>query len=190
MWQFDHSGLPKAKYSPIKLDATTYNLPAYTRLSEIRGDIKSFVESGKNLYICSENPGTGKTSWAIKMLHTWFHHTAQANMWHLMGMFVSAPRLLMEYKDFSNPLSKEYKRQLEEVDLLILDDIGVSGLSAYDYTTLFVLIDSRALANKSTIFTSNKVSFESLANAIGERTASRVWHTSEIVKIEGGDMRG
>lgn len=190
LWQFDHSGLPKSKYAPIKLDATTYNLEAYKQLANIRENIIDFVKSGKNLYMCSDNPGTGKTSWAIKMLHTWFHYTAETSIWNLRGMFVSVPKLLMQYKDFSNPLSKEYKQKLEEVDLLILDDIGVSGLTPSDYINLFVLIDARILADKSTIFTSNLTSVEDLASVVGERTASRIWYTSEIVKIEGGDMRG
>lgn len=190
LWQFDNSGLPKAKYAPISLDGTTDNREAYIRLNEIKTNIVDFVEHGKNLYICSANPGTGKTSWAIKMLQNYFHYKAETNIWNLKGMFVSVPKLLMQYKDFNNPLSKDYKNKLNEVDLLILDDIGISGLSAYDYNSLFVLTDTRMLAEKTTIFTSNKVSHKTLADAIGERTASRVWHTSEIVEIKGGDMRG
>jgi DNA replication protein DnaC len=190
LWQFDNSGLPKAKYAPIKLDATTYNLEAYTRLNEIKNNIVDFVNDGNSLYICSANPGTGKTSWAIKMLQNYFHYKAETNIWNLKGMFVSVPELLMQYKDFTNPLSKEYKAKLNDVDLLVLDDIGISGLSAYDYNTLFVLVDKRMLAEKTTIFTSNKTSHKTLADTVGERIASRVWYTSEIVEIKGGDMRG
>ena len=93
-------------------------------------------------------------------------------------------------KDFNNPLSNEYKENLRNTDLLILDDIAVTGLSQYDYLQLFTLVDSRVLAGKSIIFTSNNVSLKDLENAIGERLASRVWNTSEIIKLKGGDMRG
>ena len=93
-------------------------------------------------------------------------------------------------KDFEEPLSNEYKTNLKETDLLILDDIAVSGLSQYDYLQLFALIDSRVLAGKSTIFTSNNATFDDLKDAVGERIASRIWNNSVIVELRGGDMRG
>ena len=105
-------------------------------------------------------------------------------------MFVSVPDLLLRLKDFDNPLSKEYKDNLRETDLLILDDIAVTGLSQYDYLQLFTLIDNRVLAGKSIIFTSNNVSVKDLEASIGERLASRVWRTSQIIELKGGDMRG
>ena len=190
LWQFDNSGLPKSKYKPISLIASDENLPVFQRLSAIRKDIVNFVDSGKNLYICSNNTGTGKTSWAIKMLHTYFHYTAQTNIWNLKGMFVSVPTLLLKLKDFDNPLSKEFKDRLNTVDLLILDDIALSGLQTYDYIQLFSLIDTRMLAEKSIIFTSNITSYDDLMDIVGSRIASRVWGNSEIIEIKGGDWRG
>ena len=189
-WQFDNSGLPKSKYKPIDLYASDEDYESFTRLADIRENIVDFVEQGKNLYLCSVNPGTGKTSWAIKMLQTYFHYVAEGNLFNVKGMFVSVPDLLLRMKDFNNPLSNEYKENLRNTDLLILDDIAVTGLSQYDYLQLFTLVDSRVLAGKSIIFTSNNVSLKDLENAIGERLASRVWNTSEIIKLKGGDMRG
>lgn len=189
-WQFDNSGLPKAKYKPIKLTPQSCDRGVFVRLADIREDIDLFVEQGKNLYICGATPGNGKTSWAIKMLQTYFHYVAEGNMFNIKGMFVSVPDLLLRFKDFDNPLSNEFKENLRNVDLLILDDVAVSGLSQYDYLQLFALIDSRILAGKSTIFTSNNRSFEDLKAAVGERIASRIWNNSEIIEIRGGDMRG
>ena len=189
-WQFDNSGLPKAKYKPISLYATDKDYDAFVALADIRESIVDFVEDGKNLYICGSTPGTGKTSWAIKMLQTYFHYVAEGNMFNVKGMFVSVPDLLLRLKDFNNPLKTEYKENLKSCDLLILDDIAVTGLSQYDYLQLFTLIDSRILAGKSIIFTSNNVSQKDLQEVIGERLASRVWNTSTIIELKGGDMRG
>lgn len=190
-WQFDNCGLPKAKYKPIKLSPQRVDKETFRHLAEIRKNIVEFVESGRNLYICGNELGNGKTSWAIKMLQTYFHYTAEGNLWNLKGMFVPTASLLLELKDFNRTHESQYDwNNLHNVDLLILDDVVVAGLSQYDYTQLFALIDSRMLAEKSTIFTANITSKEDLSNIIGDRLASRVWNNSEIVEIKGGDMRG
>ena len=189
-WQFDNSGLPKAKYMPISLFAPDEDYDAFVELKGIRENIVDFVESGKNLYICGATPGTGKTSWAIKMLQTYFHYVAEGSIFNVRGMFVSVPNLLLKFKDFDNPLSKEYKDNLVSCDLLILDDIAVTGLSQYDYLQLFNLVDSRVLSEKSIIFTSNNVSLKDLEQSVGERLASRIWNTSTRIQLRGGDMRG
>lgn len=189
-WQFDNSGLPKSKYMPIKLKPQPNDRRAFEKLADIRENIEDFVEQGKNLYICGEIPGNGKTSWAIKILQTYFHYVAEGSMFEVRGMFVSVPDLLLKLKDFNNPLKNEYKENLKTCDLLILDDIAVTGLSQYDYLQLFTLIDSRMLAGKSIIFTSNVTDMKKLEGVIGERLASRVFGNSIIVEIKGGDMRG
>lgn len=189
-WQFDNSGLPKSKYAPIHLRPQPNDIRAFNKLADIRKDIDEFVEQGKNLYICGKIPGNGKTSWAIKMLQTYFHYVAEGNMFEVKGMFVSVPELLLKLKDFSNPLPIDYKENLKSCDLLILDDIAVTSISQYDYLQLFTIVDSRMLSGKSTIFTSNVTEIKQLEEIIGERLASRVFGNSIIVEIKGGDMRG
>jgi len=191
-WQMVNSGLPEAKQKPIALYLTDDNSGdrnAFKRLADIRQNIVDFVEQGKNLYICSNWTGNGKTSWAIKMLHTYFHHTAVGNYDNLKGMFVSTTELLLQLKDFNNPLSKSYIDNLKNVDLVIWDDIAVSGMSNYDFTQLYSIIDSRILAEKSNIFTSNQPSVEEFAKLMGNRLASRIYYTSEVVELKGKDMR-
>ena len=189
-WQFDNSGLPKSKYMPIRLSPQPTDRRAFERLADIREGIDEFVEQGQNLYICGRTPGNGKTSWAIKMLQTYFVFVSEGNLFTVKGMFVSVPELLLKMKDFNNPLSNEYKENLKSCDLLILDDIAVTGISQYDYLQLFTLIDGRMLANKSIIFTSNVTSLKDLEKSIGERLASRIWGNSKVIEIKGGDMRG
>lgn len=191
-WQMEHSGLPEAKQRPIALYLTEDNSgdkKAFNRLADIRKNIVDFVQSGKNLYLCSKWTGNGKTSWAIKMLHTYFHYTAQGNYENLKGMFVSTSGLLLKLKDFNNPVSKAFRENLETVDLVIWDDIAVNGISPYDYTQLFNIIDSRILAEKSNIFTSNVVEVEELNKIFGARLTSRIMYSSEIIELKGKDMR-
>lgn len=187
-----HSGLPEAKQKPIALYLTDDNSGdknAFHRLAEIRKNIVEFVEQGKNLYICSKWTGNGKTSWAIKMLHTYFHYTAIGNYDNLKGMFINTTELLLQLKDFNNPLPKSYIDKLKTVDLVIWDDIAVSGMSNYDFSQLYSIIDKRILAEKSNIFTSNQPTVEGFASNMGNRLASRIYYTSEIVELKGKDMR-
>ena len=191
-YQMENSGLPKAKQRPISLYLTNDNLQdknAFYRLAGVREGIVDFVQGGKNLYICSKQPGNGKTSWAIKMLHTYFHYTAHGNYDNLKGMFVLTSDLLLRLKDFNNPLLKSYRENLENVDLVIWDDIAVTGISQYDYTQLYTILDKRILAEKSNIYTSNLTTVEELQDILGARLASRVYNTSEVIQFEGKDMR-
>lgn len=191
-YQMENSGLPKAKQQPIELfidEGNAEDKKAYRELASIRANIVDFVTSGKNLYICSKYPGNGKTSWAIKMLHTYFHYTAVGNYDNLKGMFVSTTDLLLRLKDFNNPVSAKYKDNLENVDLVVWDDIAVSGISQYDYTQLFHIVDNRILAEKSNIFTSNLVNDTDLIKCLGPRLASRIYNTSTIIEFKSGDMR-
>lgn len=189
-WQFDNSGLPKSKYKPIKLTPQPVDKSAFKQLADIRKNIDQFVKEGKNLYICSTTPGNGKTSWAIKMLQTYFHYVAEGNLFNVKGMFISVPNLLIKMKDFDNPNLAEFKENLQSTDLLILDDIAVTGLSQFDYLQLFTLVDNRILAEKSIIFTSNNVTLDDLEKSVGARLASRVWRNSTIIELRGDDRRG
>ena len=188
-WQFDNSGIPKAKYKPIKLYAPDCDALRYKRLAEIKSDIGEFVINGNNLYICSEYTGNGKTSWSIKLLQSYLNLMADGNYENLQGMYVSVSNLLLHLKDFNNPVSKSYRENLENVDLVVWDDIATAGLSTYDYTQLYSIIDSRIFAEKSNIFTSNQTTLEGLCEKVGSRLASRIYNTSEIIELNGVDMR-
>jgi len=189
-WQMNNSGLPATMQKPIKLQLVNKEDEiAYDTLATIRKNIRQFVIDSKNLYICGESTGTGKTSWAIKLLQTYLHYTAEGNYENLKGMFVSVPDLLLKLKDFNNPLSKEYKDNLEKVDLVVWDDIALTNASNYDYMQLYTYINNRLFAGKSNIYTSNITTLENLTELLGSRIASRVWNTSEVIEFKGKDIR-
>ena len=191
-WQMDNSGLPTYQQASIQLAITPNNevdRRMFGRLADIRKNITEFVDNGENLYICSKYCGNGKTSWAVKMLHTLFHYRAVGNYDNLQGMFVSVPDLLLKLKDFNNPLSSEYKERLQSVPLVIWDDIAISGISQYDYNQIYTLINNRIFSGKSNIYTSNCNTEKSLETILGTRLTSRIWNTSEIIELKGVDMR-
>ena len=191
-WQMNNSGLPAVQQKPISLYVDDHNRcdrDAFIRLSDIRKDIVNYIECGNNLYICGNNPGNGKTSWSIKLLQTYFHHTAEGNYDNLKGMFVSTVDLLLRLKDFNNPIPQSYRQHLEGVDVVVFDDIAVTGISQYDFTQLYSIINNRIFAGKSNIFTSNVTTREQLEKILGTRLASRIYGTSEIIELKGMDRR-
>lgn len=190
-WQMDNSGLPAKLQKPIEMflsDSNRVDKKAYERLKAIRKDIVTHVHDGDNFYICGR-AGNGKTSWAIKILQTYLHFKASGNYEKLQGMFVSVADLLIKLKDFDNPVTKEFKDNLETVPLVIWDDICITNISKYDYSQFYTLINNRMLAGKSNIFTTNVVDKETLEDVFGERLVSRIYSSSEIIELKGGDMR-
>lgn len=183
----NNSGIPKSKQIPSSLIPQGDNdLESFMRLKEIKDNIVDFVSKGKNVYIYSKSTGNGKTSWAIKLMLKYFNDIWAGNGFRVRGVFVHVPTLLLQLKDFNNPLSKEYRDNLLNADLVIWDDIASTSMSAYDYTQLLSFIDSRMLNDKSNIFTSN-ISYN-LSKVVGDRLASRI-ESAEQIEICGRDMR-
>lgn len=184
----DSSGVPANKQFPQELIAGI-DLEQYWQLAQIKTDIVKYVEDGKNIFICSKYTGNGKTSWAIKLLLKYFDQIWAGNGFRVRGMFVNVPSLLLKLKNFSNPISEEYKRNLMSCDLVVFDDIADTTISNYDYSNLFMIIDYRIQNNLSCIFTSNQTTKSDLDRLLGDRIASRVWNTSTVVEFKGKDRR-
>ena len=185
---FDNSGIPKNKQYPQELVAGV-DFDAFVKLNDIKSEIDAYVDSGFNLYICSEQTGNGKTSWAIKLLLKYFDQIWAGNGFNIRGLFVHVPTLLSKLKNFNNPLLTEYKDNLSKADLIIWDDIASTKLSDYDISQLLMFIDSRIVDGKSNIFTGNIVTEQGLEKVIGSRLASRIWNTSMVVQFKGKDRR-
>ena len=63
-----NSRLPIRYLRDIPLTPSLADEQVFIDLSEIKSNIKSFVDDGKNLLICSNNCGNGKTTMATKIL--------------------------------------------------------------------------------------------------------------------------
>lgn len=188
---FEKSGLPENKWNPIKVIAYDKDLDKFKQLAEIKSNIVRFVDSGKNLYIWSNICGNGKTSWAIKMIHSYFDKRWSIAGFECKAYFVHVPTLLTRAKSFNSKdfLSDEERNYILNADLVVWDDIASTKLSEFDHQTLLTLIDYRIRCDKSNIYTGNcdnKECYEYL----GGRLFSRVWQSSERIELEEFDKRG
>lgn len=186
------SNIPKANQFKNELIAEKIDLENFKFLNAIKNDVVNFVNNGENLYIYSQNLGNGKTTWAIKIMQSYFNKLWAGNGFVQRGLFIHTPAFITKFKEVINKKDEEFeniKKQLLEVDLVIWDDIASSKLSDYDHTNLLTYIDQRKLNGKSNIYTGN-LNEEELIEALGNRLKSRVWNDSTIVCLQGNDRRG
>lgn len=194
---FKNSHLPKYQWDNISLIPADEDIEAFTKLAEIRDNIKERVQTpgSKNLIICSQHMGNGKTSWAIKMMQRYFSLIARKAYMDekIHGVFVPTSQYVLGAKDFSYGSAfhkhEELRDAADKADIVIWDDIGAAEYTRYDYINLLVPIDRRVFAGKFNIFTTNFTKYEELVDRLGERLANRIWATSEIIELKGVGAR-
>ena len=185
----DSSGIPTSKQYPDILEAPKEDYDSFIELADIKSNICEWVGGFNNLYIASENTGNGKTSWSIKLLLKYFNEIWPGNGFKVRGIFVHVPTLLLQMKNFQNPVSEQYKEDLMNCDLVVWDEIASTSISAYDYSNLLMFMENRLMNGKSNIFTSNAVHKEQLEEIIGIKLASRIWNGSKLIFFKGKDRR-
>lgn len=187
----DKSGIPIAKQKPMALFPEDIDLNIFYDLDNIKQNIIDNVNKGFNIYLCSNTPGNGKTSWALKLMLKYFDNIWNGNGFRTRGLFIHVPTFLLKYKNFET-VDSEFeilKQQLPIVDLVIWDDIGCTQISNYDLSLLTMYIDQRVLSEKANIYTGNITSKEELDKIVGDRLRSRIWNTSKVFEFQGHDRR-
>lgn len=185
------SNLPMNKWKPQKLIPFGAE-QLFDELNAIKSDIKNWVEEGNNLYFYSETCGNGKTSWAIKLLQSYFDKVWAGNGLECRGIFVSVPNFIIKSKENMRIIDDDFvemRSKLNDVDLVVWDDIATTKLTEYEHGLLLAYIDTRVLNGKANIFTGN-ANKETMTNYLGERLTSRVYSNSKVFKFTNRDMRG
>lgn len=192
----DNAMLSPKQRKDIKLvldsDKSDYN--SYATLNKFKESILNNIEDNVNLYIYSEITGNGKTSWAIKLLteyvkKNWIN--IQINSRPVL--FINVPQYLLELK-LNIRSQSEYVQIVQDnflkADLIVWDDIGTKTASDFELEYLLSMIDNRQrLEQKIDIYTSNIIPTE-LQKYVGDRLASRILNTSQLIEFKGQDKRG
>ena len=189
---FKQSNLPEALWNYKSLTCNDKDYQAFKELQAKSDSILNFIEAGNNLYIYSENCGNGKTTWAIRLMYSYFDKIWHKSCFDCKALFVSVPKFLYNCKRSISQDVKGFEELcnlISEVDLVIWDDIGEMKASDYEHQILFQYIDDRINSNKSNIYTSNK-NKEQLEDVLGVRLSSRIYNCSECIEFLEEDKRG
>lgn len=189
---FKQSNLPEALWDYKELICHEKDLQVYKKLQAKSDAILNFIEEGNNLYIYSKNCGNGKTTWAIRLMYSYFDKIWHKSCFDCKALFVSVPKFLYNCKRSISQDVKGFEELcnlISEVDLVIWDDIGEMKASDYEHQILFQYIDDRINSKKSNIYTSNK-NKRQLEDVLGVRLASRIYNCSECIEFLEEDKRG
>lgn len=126
-----------------------------------------FKKNGKGLYIYSNTKGSGKTLLSCCLLNE------IVERYGIGAKFINILDYLdLTKKGYSSASDKEERDSISRTSLLVLDDMGVEGVSKeWINTTLYQLINFRYSNNLITIITSN-VAIEELK--VDDRIKDRI----------------
>lgn len=180
------------EHVPLRLDSDKCDKDAFEKLKEIETRIESFIRNGDNLYIYSANTGNGKSSWALRLLNSYFEKIWYSSDLRCKGLFINIPKFLISLKENISQKS-EYIQHIKEnvlnADLVIWDDVATKGFTTFEMENVLNLINNRLDDGKSNIYTSNLIG-EELRSAVGDRLYSRMIGLSEVITFVGKDKRG
>ncbi|WP_304508946.1 ATP-binding protein [Anaerotignum sp.] len=149
--------------------------------------IRSFEEferDGKGIYFYSKTRGSGKTRLAVSLGNVLLNTIGR------QVKFITSIDLLQEIKNTYNKDTEYTESQVIEsvtdVDVLIIDDIGVENKTPWVNEILFGIFDNRMKHSKITIFTSN-CEIENLEH--DERLKSRIFKMCIPIKMPEEDVR-
>jgi DNA replication protein DnaC len=157
-------------------------------------------DEGLGLLFTGDN-GVGKTHLAVAVL------AELAGAKRVRGQFWDFHELIREIKNSYNPETRTSELQVlepvVEADLLLLDDLGAWKMTDWMNDTLFYILNSRYLAKRATLITTNYQDAdreaalaadplrrrEFLVERIGQRLRSRLMEMCAVVAMHGKDRR-
>lgn len=110
-----------------------------------------FKEKGKGLYFYSSTKGSGKTRLAISVAN------ALRNLYKVEVLYMETSKMLETLKQAFNQTNistQEIKQELKEIDLLILDNMGLEKVSTWMVEVLEEILNYRMEHKKITFFIS------------------------------------
>jgi len=141
--------------------------------------VREFIKQQRGFLILLGDVGTGKSHLAVGAMR--FFSSA-----HYVKQNDLLRKLRQSYRDhgISDPVG-----ECQCCDLLVLDDMGISGGGRDELPMIHAILDHRHDEQKPTILTSN-LDLNELKECIGERMADRFKESSfNIVKFEGESYR-
>jgi DNA replication protein DnaC len=121
-------------------------------------------------------------------------HHQRGHSFRLHGVIHQAPRILREVKDTfhrdSEISQSEIIARMGEIDLLVIDEVGIQFGTDTERMILYEILDLRYEAMRPVILTTNITDLKSLEKLLGERIIDRLFEgESKIVVFEWESYR-
>jgi len=146
---------------------------------------ESDPEQGTSLVFCGK-PGTGKTHLACGIALDWIQAGRPA---YFMTVLAAIRSIKSTYSPASDRTEDDAIRALTEVDLLILDEIGVQLGTEHEKMLLFEIINERYQQMRPTILISN-LTRDELTEYLGARVMDRFRESGAVVAFDWDSYRG
>lgn len=163
-------------------------------LSEVVDNIVSVIDEGTNFFFFGATPGTGKTYSAFVILNHYIYKTCVSSKFDFenpLGVYVVHADLIddLRYRRDLDEVQNILK-QINEVPLLIMDDIGSGTSSAFSRDQTYLIMNNRMNNGLSTIYTSNLTIAElRKPEVLGARNVSRLISNAVGIEFNGKDRR-
>lgn len=149
-----------------------------------KGELQRWNIMIDNLFITGES-GTGKTRSIFALLKKCIEGGYSAARYEFTS-------LCSEIRDTFNRRSKETEnsivKKIADLDVLFLDDLGISGKTTdFDYEIFYRILDARMMDCLPTVIVSNR-GLADIGEIFDRRIASRL-KTFSIIKFNGEDKR-
>jgi len=168
------SGLSEAELSGFTFEGFDPRLcrPQSEQMQQAMADIKrqceEYARNPRGWLVLVGNVGSGKTHLAAAIARYSIHHDRPAYM-------ATMPRLLnMLRAGYNDAVTFEQRVQmLEEVDLLVIDDLGAEKATEWAIEQLYSIVNARYHTRRPMVITSN-VDLERADGVIDARVLSRL----------------
>lgn len=181
----------------LKVSTDDVNYETFVWLKQnYQSCIKTRIQSGHGLYLWGREKGTGKTTWATKLMLAYFREIGfDHDVERSRGLYINVTEFLELTKDGFNDSNTNdsvlvLKDRLRRADVVIWDDIGTERPTEYAKSILYTYINNRYANRKTNIFTSN-YSLDELSDRLKDaRVTDRINGTCRQIEFLGTSKRG
>ena len=170
------------RFDNTERKAQTGNKTVREYMKEIRdyfyGYCQNYPENQGN-FIFTGGTGTGKTFFLHCIAKALLDRGVSVLYCTAEGLFNHFSRLMRE------GIEDEF---VEEVDVLLLDDLGTEFLNSFTASRFFNLLNQRILTRKTMMISTN-LNFKDLRELYSDRVVSRMMSDYEIIPLYGRDLR-
>jgi DNA replication protein DnaC len=144
---------------------------------QIQEKLLEFMNKKKNFLVYCGSPGIGKTFFCSALVEFALMEFKHFRYWNESELL---KRVRSSMSEYANGDYLQCLKYLIDDELVIIDDIGSTGLNEWRKEIIFDAIDERYCSMKPTIFTSN-FSRKEFENNFPERVSSRLFAKDNII---------